>query len=184
MGYEGLQLCVLRGLGFRIGEKGRLRNELNSVRIWIEENRIITVRSGPNAAVDELREIVSDEQGPNSSFELLAFFVTTHIKRLEGQISDISLKTDNFEEQILSQKSEPRMEDLNLLRRETLRLRRQLVPVRGILRLMLSDQALNLGDSQKLPLSTSAEHIGEYLENLGQTKVSGQTKASGFFSAT
>jgi zinc transporter len=153
-------------LGFRIGEKGSVSNELNSVRIWIEESRIITVRSGPNAAVDELRKIVSVEEGPSSVFELLAFFVTSHIKRLESQISDISLKTDSFEEQILAQKSEPRMDDLNSLRRETLRLRRQLVPVRGILRLMLSDQALNLGDSQKRPLSTAAEHIGEYLENL------------------
>lgn len=159
----GLLVCLL---GFKIGDKGRVNDELSSVKIWIEESRVITVRSGPNVAADELQQTVAAGEGPSSIFELLAFFMISYMRKLDGRISEISVKTDDFEDRLLAEKGEPRMDELNRLRRETLRVRRQLVPIRGILRLMLSDQSLKLGELQKRPLSAAAEHVGEYLETL------------------
>ena len=102
--------------------------DLISVGLLIEHDRVITARSGPFTAIEEVRKYLQEGKGPETPLDFIAFIVLGAKDRLETIIADLSEETDALEDRLLAEDADnPLIEDLNAMRRKVFYIRRYLV---------------------------------------------------------
>lgn len=97
--------------------------DMISLRMWIEDDRVITVQHRPLATVNALRESYQKGQGPKSAAELIVALTSGLIERLRNVVHE-------FEKEIVALEDESTHGELVTLRRRLNRVRHGLVPLR------------------------------------------------------
>lgn len=134
-----------------------------TLALFLEENRVISVRSRKIMAIEELRNRVKAGTGPRTPLEFLAFGIVSIKKRLEPLITRISEETAELEDSVLGEEGDPHTEGLNALRREVFRVRRYLSPFQNLLRLIVSDPTIDATDEERHALDGASELVARYL---------------------
>ncbi|HXV79082.1 MAG TPA: CorA family divalent cation transporter [Candidatus Binatia bacterium] len=134
--------------------------------LFLEQNRVISVRSRKIVPIEEVRSHVKAGTGPRTPLGFLAFTIVCIKKRLEPLITRISEETAEMEAHVLEDNMDSRSEDLNALRREVFRVRRYVSPFQNILRLIVSDPTINTSDEESRALDGAAELLTRYLNAL------------------
>jgi len=134
-----------------------------SLAMFLDHNRVISVRSRNIAAIEEVRRRIAAGTGPETPLEFLALGIVCMKKRLEPVIARISEDTAELEDRVLNEDGEPQTEALNALRREVFRIRRYLSPFRTLLTLIVSDPTINVTDEERRALGAAAELVERYL---------------------
>ncbi len=134
--------------------------------LFLEQNRVITVRSTKIAALEEVRSHVKAGTGPRTPLEFLGFALVCVKKRLEPLITRISEETAELEDSVLGENTDSGSEVLNTLRREVFRVRRYLSPFQILLRLIVSDPTIDTSDEERRALDGAAELLTRYLNAL------------------
>ena len=159
---DGL-LTVLRGVNTNPGQDPE---DMVSIRIWIEKDRIITARRRQLMSVQDVRASLDEGSGPKSS----GGFLTALVERLADRIGDY---VDNIEERVGAAEDGVGLVDpttfrqsLTSIRQEIAGVRRFLAPQRDALDRLYrhSDNVLSVLDSQDL--LEEADRITRYLEDL------------------
>ena len=128
-------LLNLRGVNLNPGAN---YEDMVSLRIWAEQNRIITTRKRHLFSVTELKNTLIKGRGPvsTSNFiiminELLTSYIEDAVDRIEENISEL-------EEQVFSSHENVLRSQISAIRRDAIILRRYLAPQReAILRLQM-----------------------------------------------
>jgi zinc transporter len=134
-----------------------------SLALFLDQNRVISVRSSKIPAIEEVRGRVKAGTGPRTPLEFLAFGIICINKRLEPLITRMSEDTAEFEDRVLGGDEESHTEALSALRREAFRVRRYLSPFQTLLRLVASDPMINATDEERRALDGAAELVERYL---------------------
>jgi zinc transporter len=134
-----------------------------SLVLFLDRNRVISVRSSKIPAIDEVRKRVETGTGPRTPLEFLAFGIICINKRLEPLITRMSEDTAEFEDGVLGDDAESHTEALNALRRKAFHVRRYLSPFQTLLRLVVSDPMVNATDEERRALDGAAELVERYL---------------------
>ncbi|MEE8514757.1 MAG: CorA family divalent cation transporter [Gammaproteobacteria bacterium] len=134
--------------------------------LFLEQNRVISVRSRKIAALEEVRSQVKAGTGPRTPLEFLGFAIVCIKKRIEPLITRISEETADLEASLLGDNVASRSEVLNALRREVFRVRRYLSPFQTLLRLIVSDPTIKASDEEHRALDGAAELLARYLNSL------------------
>ncbi len=137
-----------------------------SVRLWIENDRVISICSDTVPALETLKAKASQQQGRWSRFEILTCLINSQISDLENVIVVVSGETDELEEQIFESDEQTNTEDLDNVRRKTIRTRRQLVALRNLLVFILSDQSLAISGDERRAIESVTDRARSYLEIL------------------
>jgi len=118
-------LVILRGVNLNPGSDVE---DMISVRIWIEPDRIISTSRRRLSSIDEIKKAVDSGRGPQNSGEFLVMlverlgdFITEVIEQLEGFL-------DKAEDDINDSATIARHSPYSVLRRQTARIRRYLTP--------------------------------------------------------
>ena len=146
--------------------QGTTKRTQGPVRIWIEKDRVITVRSETSPACDALRTVAAEGAESFYPFEIVAFLVHRHVEQFEPLISDIVGKLDQLEDQILDANDDRVEEELPTIRRQTIRARRHLVIMRNLLAFITSDDSLPICDQERRALESAKDRTLTYLESL------------------
>ncbi len=147
------------------------RNDPESTRIWIERDRLITVRSEASPAVDALRAAAQDNTKHWEPYQILVFLLRASLKRFEPLISDIFSKTTKLEDQILEADDGSVDDDeLNVVRHQTIRARQHLVMLRNLLSFVTSDDTLPISEKENQALESARRHVLGYLESLEECR--------------
>ncbi|MDF3932740.1 zinc transporter ZntB [Pseudomonas citronellolis] len=129
LGAERL-LVFLRGVNLN---PGAAPEDMVSLRVFAESQRVISLRLRPLKAVADVRADLANGRGPKNASELvlsLAHYLTDRIDTLIGGLAD---ELDNMEEAIEEdERSVPDQAELRTLRRRSAGLRRYLAPQRDI----------------------------------------------------
>ena len=141
-------------------------NDSTSVGLWFERDRVISICSEPIPALETLKTKVSPHQGSWAPLEILTCLINSHISELESLIVTVSEETDELEEQILESIDDTNASQLDIVRRTTIRVRRQLLALRNLLVFILSDQSLSIGDDDRPAIESVTERVRNYLEIL------------------
>jgi zinc transporter len=141
-------------------------DNLITLGLFLEQNRVISVRSRTIVPIEEVRSHVKAGTGPRTPLGFLAFAIVCIKKRLEPLITRISEETAEMEASVLEENVESRSEDLNALRREVFRVRRYVSPFQNILKLIISDPMINTSDEECRALEGAAELLNRYLNAL------------------
>ena len=124
MGEGGLSV-TLRGINLNAGEETA---DMVSLRIWVAERLIVTVRRQRVFAVEELRERVEADDAPHSPGHMLARITEGLVRRLEQIAFEREDLADDMEDDVYEEERHPD-EDLGPLRREVIKLRRHVAPL-------------------------------------------------------
>jgi zinc transporter len=159
---DGL-LLILRGVNLNPGADPE---DMVSIRLWIEAERVISVRQRRLLAVDDLRQAMEEANGPKTPGELVANLADGLVDRMSDVISNLNDRLDDLEDEVVStQRSELRGE-LNALRREGIILRRYIAPQRDALSRLTSAKPSLLKKSHLTRLGEVADDITRHVENL------------------
>ncbi|MBO0367217.1 CorA family divalent cation transporter [Pseudomonas shirazensis] len=123
-------LLFLRGVNLNPGAEPE---DMVSVRIFAQAQRIISLRLRPLRASDEILQLLSEGRGPKSASELLLLMGELLTEKVQALVSDLSELVDFEEEKVESdERYTPEDGVLQQIRRRAAGLRRFLAPQREI----------------------------------------------------
>ena len=122
-------LIILRGVNLNPGANPE---DMVSLRIWLEENRVITTRFRRIMAVEDIVHQLQEGVGPTSTGHLVARLGARLTERMTPLISQLEDEMGELEERLLESESHQE-KDLNVLRSDLVRIRRLTIALRRFL---------------------------------------------------
>ena len=156
-------MLFLRGVNLNPGAD---REDMVSIRLWIEENRIISLRLRRLLSVSDLRDAIDRRHGPSDAGGFVIQLADRLVSRIAGVIGDIDDKVDELQDQVLDAESGRLRTELMHLRREIIALRRYLAPQREALTRLAQLKLPWLSDMDQMYLREEADRVVRYVEDL------------------
>ena len=164
---EGGMLLILRGVNLN---PGAYPEDMISVRIWVEEERLIALRGRRIMALGDQYEALDKGEGPTRVGQLLTQIVLRLLIRMEPTITALEEVCDDLEIDVLESQKQDLREPLYALRHQIITLRRYIAPQRDALKLLaeLNPSFLNKEDRHRL--RDSIDRVTRYVEALDATR--------------
>lgn len=159
---EGM-LVVLRGVNTNPGEDPE---DMVSIRLWIERNRIISTRRRKLLAITDIRTSLADGRGPRSAGEFLITLIEKLADRIGGFVDNIEDRLGDVEESIEDPDSRVSRQALATLRRQIASVRRFLAPQRDALDRLYRHSGSWLSEDEISQLREESDRITRHLEDL------------------
>ncbi len=156
-------MLFLRGVNLNPGANPE---DMVSIRLWLEETRIISVRLRRLLSVDDLRSSLDHGHGPADVGDFVVQLADRLASRMGGVISDIDDEVDRLQDEVLEAESRRLRTELNQLRREIIALRRYLAPQRDALASLTHLKVAWLSERDLLHLREEADRVTRYVEDL------------------
>ena len=156
-------MLFLRGVNLNPGADPE---DMVSIRLWIEENRIISIRLRRLLSVEDLRQALAQGRGPVDAGDFVVQLAERLIARMAAVIGDVDDDVDRLQDQVLDARSAPLRTELTRLRREIIALRRYLAPQRDALARLTQSKLSWLGPADALHLREEADRVTRYVEDL------------------
>jgi len=159
---EGL-LTVLRGVNTNPGADPE---DMVSIRLWIERDRIVSTRRRRLLSVQDLREQLEQGLGPKTSGEFLAELIGRLADRIGIFVDTIEDSLSSIEEAESEEAAQNRRRSLALVRRQIASVRRFVAPQRDALDRLYRNPGNLLSDAETDSLREEADRVTRYLEDL------------------
>lgn len=166
---EGL-LTILRGVNLNPGSDPE---DMVGLRIWVEKDRVISVRQRQVMAINDLRDSIGRGRGPRSSGTLLAAIANYLTVRIGPVIETLEDRVDELEDEILTAETREARGRLQDIRRETIKLRRYLFPQRDALSQIATEDFDWLDRISKARLREAGDRTIRYVEDLDEVRERG-----------
>lgn len=156
-------LVVLRGVNTNPGADPE---DMVSLRVWLERDRIVTARQRRLLSVEGLRRALERGEGPDQPARFLADIAERLIDRIGSVSEEIDEHLVELEEQTLdTARSDPHSE-VTEMRRQLIRLRRFLAPQRDALARLQQERTPLIDEESRLRLRESGNLLTRYVEDL------------------
>jgi zinc transporter len=159
---QGL-LIVLRGVNTNPGENPE---DMVSVRLWIEPDRVISTRRRPLLSIIDMGHALDTGDGPGSPSELLARLVDRLADRIGDFVDAIESRLDTIEDEIGTASPNSIRQRLSPLRRQMASVRRFLAPQRDALDRLYRQPVEFIDDKSAHVMREESDRITRYLEDL------------------
>ena len=171
MPHAGGLLVNLRGVNLNPGADPE---DMVSVRMWIDSERLISMRGTPLLASDDIAAALAAGRGPRTPGGVLAALADALLSRMQPVIDAIEDALDAFEEAITDDTMpDPSAARISAVRRRAIELRRYLAPQREVMvRLAESGDSL-LGSDERLRLRQAADRVTRLVEDLDAARERG-----------
>ena len=159
---DGL-LAVLRGVNMNPGEDPE---DMVSIRLWIERDRVVSTRRRKLLSVQDLRDQLQQGMGPKTAGELLASLIGRLADRIGDFFDTIEENLSSIEEAESDEAVQTRRHSLAALRRQVASVRRFVAPQRDALDRLYRNPGTLLSDAEANSLREEADRVTRYLEDL------------------
>jgi zinc transporter len=163
---DGL-LVVLRGVNLNPGANPE---DMVSIRLWIEQDRIISVRIRRLLSVDDMREAIDNHRGPKTAGEFIVNLCERLVTRMADVIDSIDDAVDDLQAQILTTESHQLRSIIAGLRREIIIIRRYLAPQRDAIVRLVSERVSWMKDTDRMRLREIADRMTRFVEDLDSAR--------------
>ena len=160
--FEDGLILNLRGINMNEGSDA---DQMISVRMWIADDVVITVRRRKVFAVDEIRHRCKEQMPPMTSAAFLETLIEKLTTRVQAHVEFIAGLTDDFENE-LGEKPIGPTAMLSDTRRSVIRLRRYLEPQRAALTKLAQLEIPLLPQASRLQLRELANRSTMAVEEL------------------
>lgn len=160
-------LFILRGVNCNPGSDP---DDMVSLRMWFEGNRIITMRHRKVMAIDDIHNALLKGSGPESSVDFLIMAADRLTYRIGDVISSIDDAVDELEEQVLTAESREIRSQLSTIRRQSISLRRYISPQRDVLGRLYNERIPWVADIDRLRIREISERTMRYVEDLDSAR--------------
>lgn len=159
---DGL-LLSLRGVNLNPGAEP---DDMVSLRMWIEHNRLITLRQRKLMAVEDVRQTLNNGYGPKNAVSLLVAIADRLVARAGVVINDIDDEMDSLEEEILTHETHDLRGRIADTRRTAIGIRRFLAPQRDAMSHLLIEEVSWIGNRDRGHLREITDRVTRYVEDL------------------
>ncbi len=156
-------LVILRGVNLNPGEEPE---DMISIRMWIEDRRIISFRRRKLKAVQDLRGMIDRGNGPGNTGEFLGILSSRLVDRMGPVVADLDDQVDDLEDQVLSLESETLRDQLADVRRQAIGLRRYIAPQRDVLMRLVTEDMAWLDQKERNQLRETLDRTLRFVEDL------------------
>lgn len=160
-------LVILRGVNMNPGANP---DDMVSLRVWLDPQRIISIRHRKVMAIDDIRRSVLEGAGPIDVGDFLIRLTRGLSYRIGDVLHQIDDEVDLLEDEVLEQGSFEQRSKLSGLRRQIIRIRRYLAPQREVLNRLQAEKTELLSEKDRILLREVADHITRYVEDLDSAK--------------
>jgi zinc transporter len=154
---------TLRGVNLNPGADP---DDMISIRLYIEANRVITVRHRPLMTIQDIRSTLGTNNGPKNPGYFLTVLVDRLVDRMAPVVHQLDEEIDEAEEQIIGQASYQLRSQLGILRRQVISFRRYISPQREVISQLHHAQLTWLNSTQRASIREVADHLIRYVEDL------------------
>jgi len=160
-------LLILRGVNCNPGSEPE---DMVSLRLWVEEERLISLRQRRVMAVQDVRDAFAEGRGPES----IGDFVATVIEKLSDRIGEVCTeiddRVDQMEDDLLSRESSELRIELSSVRRRIISLRRYIAPQRDLLIRVIGERFPWLTERIRLRIQEAADRTTRFVEDLDSAR--------------
>ena len=164
--------CVAAADGLLVWLRGVNMNpnaepeDMVSIRIWANQDRIVTTRHRRLLSISDLRDALKAGSGPRTSGDFLVQISDRMVARMADVIDDIDERVAALEDEILVSESHRLRPLLADVRRQIIGLRRYLAPQREAMARLLQERADWLHERDRLRLREVGDRVMRYVEDL------------------
>lgn len=160
-------LVILRGANLNPGADP---DDLVSIRIWVESDRVISLARWKLRSISETREELLDGRGPTSPGGLLAELTWRLVERIAPVVDNLGDQADALEEQTLESPVADLRQQLSGMRRQAIQLRRHLAPQREAVHALMREERAHLHKIDRARLREAADRLARYVEELDESR--------------
>jgi zinc transporter len=135
--------------------------------VWLEPNRIITVRQGNVPALAKAAEACSIGAGPSSSWELILSVLSEGLSLLGHVLHDLTLAIDQLEDEVLSLDGDAPIHRIGELQRRLVFARRFRMPLTNMVSFISSQPGLAIEGAVRDELEGTGDLVEQQQELLG-----------------
>ena len=156
-------LVFLRGVNLNPGANPE---DMVSIRLFVQEHRVISLRHRRLLLVDDVRRNIDNGIGPKTAGELLVSLVDRLVAHVSNVIEAIDQAVDDLEERVLVEETRGLRSELADVRREAVALRRYLAPQREAMHRLSVERVSWLSDTNRVRLREEADRVMRCVEDL------------------
>ncbi len=160
-------LLILRGVNLNPHADPE---DMVAVRVWIEKNRIITVRRRKLMAMDQIRQDLAENTGPDTPGDFVVALATGLVERMEGVMDAFDEEVDTLETDQAFVSANEFRNRLAAIRHKMIPLRRYLAPQRDALSHLLMSKANWIDEANRSRLYEVADHVTRFVEDLDSAR--------------
>ena len=165
--YDDSLLLTLRGVNLQPQSDPE---DMVAIRLWIDNNRIISTRKRKLLSVEDLRNSLESGHGPKTPGEFLVDLTSRLVERMADVIDQIDDDVDNLQDQILTMESHQLRPIIAGCRRQAIGLRRYLGPQREALSKLYNERVQWLEDVDRMHLREISDRLMRYVEDLDASR--------------
>jgi len=156
-------LLILRGINLNENTEPE---DMISIRLWVDDSRIISLQRRPLKALRDIRGRLSAGRGLGNSGEFVTMLTARLFERMEPTFSALDDRLDRLEEEVIDSPTTDTRQRITSIRKEAILFRRYIAPQKDVLAHLRScDQTwLKLIDRRRL--QESLDHVTRYIEDL------------------
>jgi zinc transporter len=163
---DGL-LISLRGINQNPGSEPE---DMVSVRIWIDKDKVISTGKRRLLSVEDLSHDISQGKGPRNAGEFLVEISERLLAQMSSVIEEVEDDVDRLEEEVLLSESQGLRVRLGSVRRQVIELRRYIAPQRDAMATIQMKKPPWLDEDDKMRLREVSDHITRFVENLDSVR--------------
>lgn len=160
---EGQLLLILRGVNLNPGADPE---DMVSLRVLVEKNRVITVQRRRLLAIQDLRALVDTATPPRTRGEWLVHLVQRLLDRMYDPLHTLEDEFDALELKVLENPTLQLRRELGEVRRVAISLRRYLAPQRDALQRLCAEKEAPLSETDRLRMREAADRTIRFIEDL------------------
>ncbi|MBT8107039.1 MAG: zinc transporter ZntB [Gammaproteobacteria bacterium] len=156
-------LVNLRGVNTNPGNDPE---DMVSVRVWIEPDRIISTRRRRLLSVQDVRKALDDGEGPTSSGAFLSMLIGRLADRMGDFVNDIEERIGAIEDEGMHEGAARLRQSITAMRRQVASVRRFLAPQRDALDRLYRNPGKMLTETEIQELREEADRLTRHLEDI------------------
>jgi zinc transporter len=172
-------LVILRGVNLNPGAEP---DDMVSVRVWLERDRIVTTRRRQLQANGAIKAELEAGKGPTSPGEFLCLLVELIVDRIGESVDELDSHIDALEESAGGPDVMGQRAQITDLRRQVAHLRRFLAPQRDALDRLVRQPDPVLAEADNLTIREQADRVQRFIEDLDLIRERGLVSQEEFVS--
>lgn len=161
------QMIILRGVNPNAGADP---DDMVALRMWIEPQRLITMRTRRLMAAQDVRDEIEAGKAPTTVVETLVRLIHHLVVRISPVVDGMDEAIDTLEERMIGEPGRRLTTELATLRRTAIGLRRYLAPQRDVLLRLAGGDASFFDDRSRIRLRESVDTMIRYVEELDMAR--------------
>lgn len=161
--HKGGMLLILRGVNLNPSADPE---DMISIRLWIDDCRIVTLRHRRVMAIHDLRQAVGTGDGPTGPGSFLEELCDRLVIRMGTVIADVDDAVDALEDEVLAEQNYELRHKIADIRRTAIAMRRYLAPQRDVMSRLYNEKVDWLDDLTRMRLRETSDRTTRYVEDL------------------